>query len=290
MREPRERVDDQHHVVALLGPAPGALERQLGDRHLLARVRCRRSRSRTRPPLRASRHAVASSGRSSTSSTISSTSPAVADAARDAAQQRRAAGPRRRLRTSTRCPIGERGEQVDGASQHVAGIGVERDPPLGQDRGQLVEVRAASPGQRLVAVDRVDVDERAVALAAARLARRPGDLVAGAQLAAADLRGRDVDVAGSGASPPRRRKPNRCGITSSTPVTSSVACLRLAGPGGVLVDGLVLLAGEERALDATSATSSSASAAGAALSRAGVASSPPRSSISRTSSSRRSLR
>ena len=48
------------------------------------------------------------------------------------------------------------------------------------------------------AVDLIDVDERAVALAATRLARRPGDLVAGAQLAAADLRSGDVDVAVGG--------------------------------------------------------------------------------------------
>ncbi len=41
----------------------------------------------------------------------------------------------------------------------------------------------------------VDVNERAVALAAARLARRAADLVAGAQLAAAHLRGGDIDVA-----------------------------------------------------------------------------------------------
>src|SRR5205814_1666827 len=44
------------------------------------------------------------------------------------------------------------------------------------------------------AVDRVDTDERGVALRAARTAHGPGHPIAGDQLAAADLRGGDVDV------------------------------------------------------------------------------------------------
>ena len=91
--------------------------------------------------------------------------------------------------------VGERGEQVDGPDQDVAGLRVERDPPARRDRRQLLEVGGARRPRRLGAVDRVDPDQRAVALAAARLARRARDLVAGAQLAAPDLRGGDVDVA-----------------------------------------------------------------------------------------------
>ena len=82
------------------------------------------------------------------------------------------------------------------------GVAVERQAPLRQDRRQLVELGAIG-GLRLAAVDPIDVDQRAVALAAARRARRPGDLVAGSQLAAADLRGRDVDVVGARLQPVR---------------------------------------------------------------------------------------
>ena len=46
-----------------------------------------------------------------------------------------------------------------------------------------------------------------MALAAARRARRPGDLVAGAQLAAADLGGRDVDVVGVRLEPVQPQEP-----------------------------------------------------------------------------------
>ena len=90
--------------------------------------------------------------------------------------------------------VGERGKQVDGAHEHVRAGPVERHPPLGLDRRQRVELdpRVA---RRLLSVDGVDVDEGAVALAAARVACRPGDLVAGAQLAPPHLGGGDVDVA-----------------------------------------------------------------------------------------------
>ena len=64
---------------------------------------------------------------------------------------------------------------------------------------QVLELHALA--LRLLAVDRRDADQGAVALAAARRPRRAGDLVAGAQLAAADLGGGDVDVALGGAQP-----------------------------------------------------------------------------------------
>ena len=63
-----------------------------------------------------------------------------------------------------------------------------------RDRGQVLEARAPVLLGRLLAVDLLDADEGAVALAAPRLARRPADLVADAKLAAADLGGGDVDV------------------------------------------------------------------------------------------------
>ena len=96
-------------------------------------------------------------------------------------------------RTSTRWP------NASGASRSAARVrtsdGSSRDPgaasaAIGVSSSKLGAIVA----ERLVAVDPLDVDQRAVALPAARRPRRAGDLVAGAQLAATHLGSRDVDV------------------------------------------------------------------------------------------------
>src|SRR5690242_17425682 len=65
------------------------------------------------------------------------------------------------------------------------------------DRRRVGETATLHPG--LGAVDRVDVNQRRVALAAARLARRARDLVTALHLTTADLGRGDVDVVGVGA-------------------------------------------------------------------------------------------
>ena len=92
---------------------------------------------------------------------------------------------------------GERREQVDRADEQVGAGRVEQHSRAGQLRRERVEL-GPHLGPGLLAVDAVDVDERTVALAAARLARRALDLVAGAKLAAAHLGRGDVDVAVAG--------------------------------------------------------------------------------------------
>ena len=51
---------------------------------------------------------------------------------------------------------------------------------------------------RIVEIDRVDLEQREIALAFLRAADRPFDRIAGLQREAPDLRGRDVDIVGTG--------------------------------------------------------------------------------------------
>ena len=65
--------------------------------------------------------------------------------------------------------------------------------------GEIVEVGAGAGQLRVGAVDGLDADQAKVALALLGGAHLPGNLVAGAQAEASDLRLGDVDVAGAGA-------------------------------------------------------------------------------------------
>src|SRR5947207_2092553 len=79
----------------------------------------------------------------------------------------------------------ERRQPLDRAQGRVLG---EQGETLGREAGgQVVEVGALGDLVGRTAVDRVDADERGVALRAARRANRAGDPVAGDQLTAADL-------------------------------------------------------------------------------------------------------
>ena len=122
--------------------------------------------------------AVASSGRSSTSRTIR---PGVVGALASLPRGRAAVcvrPERGAARTSTRWPSASGTSRSTARVSRSARVGVERDAPLRRDRGEVFELgRSSLLVRRLLAVDQVDVDERAVALAAPRFARRPGDLV-----------------------------------------------------------------------------------------------------------------
>ena len=72
-------------------------------------------------------------------------------------------------------------------------------------------------GERLAPVDAVDVDQRAVALAAARRSRRARHLVARAQLAPADLRSGDVHVVGARLEPAQAQEPVALGSDLERP-------------------------------------------------------------------------
>ena len=71
-------------------------------------------------------------------------------------------------------------------------------PLVGIERRQIVEMDLVADLLRIVEIDRVDLEQREIALAFLRAADRPFDRVAGLQREAADLRGRDVDVVRTG--------------------------------------------------------------------------------------------
>jgi hypothetical protein len=80
----------------------------------------------------------------------------------------------------------------------VVAHGFELEPLVGIERRQVVEEDLVARFLGRLEVDGVDFDEREVALAFLGRADLAGDGVAGAQIEAADLRGRDVDVVGAG--------------------------------------------------------------------------------------------
>ena len=99
---------------------------------------------------------------------------------------------------SARCPLPERGHEVEHAGGEGLGRGLQLDPVLRVERGQVVEEDLLLRPVGRLEVDRVDLDEREVALVLLGRADLAADGVAGAQVELADLRGRDVDVVGPG--------------------------------------------------------------------------------------------
>ena len=74
---------------------------------------------------------------------------------------------------------------------------LEREPLLRIERRQVLEEQLLARLIRRLEVDRLDLDQREVALAFLRRPDLPGHGVAGLQIELADLRRRDVDVVGA---------------------------------------------------------------------------------------------
>src|SRR4051812_30672000 len=98
-------------------------------------------------------------------------------------------------------PLADRHDQVDDPGGQLVGLGLQPQPLLRVQRGELGELRPVPGLLRLEAVDGVEPDQRVVLVLALTLARLPdgtGDGVAAAQAVAAHLRERDVDVVRTG--------------------------------------------------------------------------------------------
>ena len=97
--------------------------------------------------------------------------------------------------------LADRCDQVEDAAGDVLGrtvAALELERLAREQRGEVLEQHLVLRRFRRIAVDVVDAQHGEVALAFLRMAHAAGDVVAGAQVEAADLAGRDVDVVGAG--------------------------------------------------------------------------------------------
>ncbi len=119
------------------------------------------------------------------------------DAVRDVLQQHRLAGARRRDDQAA-LSLADRDHQVHDARRQVVGRGLEVDALLRVERRQVLEEDLLARAIRRLEVDRLDLDQREVALAFLRRPDLARHRVAGVQVELADLGGGDVDVVGAG--------------------------------------------------------------------------------------------
>ena len=119
------------------------------------------------------------------------------DAVGDVLQQHRLAGARRRDDQAA-LALADRRHQVEDAGRQVVAVGLERDALLRVERRQVLEEDLLARPLGRLEVDRLDLDQREVALAFLRRADLAADGVARVQVELADLRRRDVDVVGTG--------------------------------------------------------------------------------------------
>ena len=110
--------------------------------------------------------------------------------------QDRLAGLRRR-HDQAALALADRREQVDHAHREVAGLALEDQPLVGVARLEVVEGDPVLGLLGLLVVDALDLEEGEVALTLLGRAHLAHDGVAGAQVEALDLAGRDVDVVGT---------------------------------------------------------------------------------------------
>ncbi len=115
------------------------------------------------------------------------------DGVGDGLQQHRLAGAGRR-NNQPALALADRSEQVHDAAGEVLARGFELHPLIGIERREVVEEDLVARFLGRLEVDGVHLDQREIALAFLGRADLAGDGVAGAQVEAADLRRRDVDV------------------------------------------------------------------------------------------------
>ena len=118
----------------------------------------------------------------------------------DVLQQHRLAGLRRR-HDQAALAFADRRDQIDDAGGQILGAAVaalELEALGREQRRQILEQDLVRGVLRRVEIDLADLEQREVALAVLRRPDQARDGVAGAQIEAADLAGRDIDVVGAG--------------------------------------------------------------------------------------------
>ncbi len=119
------------------------------------------------------------------------------DRLRDALEQHRLAGARRRDDQAA-LAVADRRHQIHHAARQVVGRRLEHEALLRIERRQVLEEQLVARLLGRLEVDRLDLDQREVALPFLRRPDLPRHGVAGLQIELADLRRRHVDVVGPG--------------------------------------------------------------------------------------------
>ena len=194
-REARDRVEQDDDVALVLDEPLGLLDHHVGDLHVARRglVEGRGDHLALHValhvghlfgPLVDQQHDQVDLGM------------VLGDRVGDVLQDHRLAGLGRR-RDQRALPFPERRDQVDDAAGEDARRGLELELLFGIERRQVVEVDAVAELLGRVEVDRLDLEQREVALAVLGRTDLAADRIAGAQAEAADLRRRHVDVVGA---------------------------------------------------------------------------------------------
>jgi hypothetical protein len=124
----------------------------------------------------------------------------VQDPARDVLEDGRLPGLGRRDHHPT-LALSHRGDHVDDPAGHVGGTGLQPEPVVREQRGQLLEGLSLLGGLGIHAVHRFDLEQREVLLVVLRLPHLAGDRVPLTEHEPAHLRERDVDVLRAGQVP-----------------------------------------------------------------------------------------
>ena len=119
------------------------------------------------------------------------------DAVGDLLKQDRLAGTRR-CDDHTALAEAERSDQIDDAHVDFVAGGLEPDPTLGVQRGQIVEADLLAELVGVFKVDRLDAKQSEVPLVFLGRPDLPRDDGAGFEAEAANLAGRNIDVVGAG--------------------------------------------------------------------------------------------
>jgi hypothetical protein len=191
-RQPRDRVEQDDHVLLVLDQPLRLLDHHLRNLHVALRrlVEGRRDHFAADRalhvgdffrPLVDQQHDQVDLG------------VVMGDAVRDVLQEHRLAGARRRDDQAA-LSLADRHHHVEHARREVFRVGLERDLRLRVERREVLEEHLLARPFRRLEVHRFDLDEREVALAVLGRANLARYGIAGVEVELADLRRRHVNV------------------------------------------------------------------------------------------------
>ena len=197
--KPRDRIEQDHDVAAMLDEALGLLDDHFGDLDM-AHGRLVEGRGDDLAVHRALH--VGDLLRALVDQQHDQIALGVigGDRLRDILQKHGLAGAGRRDDEGALALADRRDDVDDAGGQILLGriVDFELQALVRIERRQIVEMDLVADFLRVLEIDRIDLQKREIALALLRAADQAFDGVAGAQAKTANLRGRDIDVVGAG--------------------------------------------------------------------------------------------